>query len=74
MTKRAAPKPLDYMSLDELDRFAVEMLTEAMQQARKLRGVGRWRRSKFTDAICNAGPDWHPGMPLTGRNGETLIL
>lgn len=31
------------------------------------------RRLRWTH-VCNAGPGWKPGMPLVGRNGETLAL
>ena len=64
-TMTAKPKPIDHMTPDELEAYALKLLVAAKVTAAKM-GHGRWKRSKYTDAICNAGPDWHPGMPLPG--------
>jgi len=65
MTTKRKPKPIDHMDADELEAHALALLTDATKQA-ALSRHGRWRRSKYTDAICRAGRDWHPGMPLPG--------
>lgn len=61
----AKRKPIDYMTVEQMDAYALKLLVAAKVTAAKM-GHGRWKRSKYTDAICNAGPNWHPGMPLPG--------
>lgn len=67
-TMTARKKPIDNMTAEQLERYAARLLTDAARAAAEIRRPdrGRWQRSKYTDAICNAGPDWHPGMPLPG--------